>query len=50
MWSFSAPAIGLVMSELVLDGKTSSVNISPFRPSRFAKNAPIKADHEYVDD
>jgi glycine/D-amino acid oxidase-like deaminating enzyme len=45
-----SPAIGLVMSELVLDGRATSVNIDAFRPSRFAENAPIKADYEYVDD
>jgi glycine/D-amino acid oxidase-like deaminating enzyme len=45
-----SPAIGLVMSELVLDGEASSVHIGPFRPNRFAENAPIKAEHEYVDD
>jgi sarcosine oxidase subunit beta len=45
-----SPAIGLVMSELVLDRKGSSVDISQFRPSRFADNQPIKAEHEYVDD
>jgi glycine/D-amino acid oxidase-like deaminating enzyme len=45
-----SPAIGLVMSELLLDGKSSSVDISVFRPNRFAENAPIKAEYEYVDD
>jgi glycine/D-amino acid oxidase-like deaminating enzyme len=45
-----SPAIGLVMSELVLDGKARSVDISPFRPNRFAENAPIKAEYEYMDD
>ena len=45
-----SPAIGLVMSELVLDGIASSVDISAFRPSRFAEKAPIKAEYEYVDD
>ena len=45
-----SPAIGLVMSELVLDGKARSVDIGPFRPSRFAENAPIRAEYEYVDD
>lgn len=45
-----SPAIGLVMSELVLDGEASSVDIGPFRPNRFAENAPIKAEYEYVDD
>jgi sarcosine oxidase, subunit beta len=45
-----SPAIGLVMSELVLDGHATSVNIEAFRLSRFAENSPIKAEYEYVDD
>jgi glycine/D-amino acid oxidase-like deaminating enzyme len=45
-----SPAIGLVMSELVLDGQASAVDISAFRPSRFAESQPIKAEYEYVDD
>jgi glycine/D-amino acid oxidase-like deaminating enzyme len=45
-----SPAIGLVMSELVLDGRATSVNIEAFRPSRFAENSPVKAEYEYVDD
>jgi sarcosine oxidase, subunit beta len=45
-----SPAVGLVMSELLLDGKARSVDIGAFRPSRFAENAPIKAEYEYVDD
>jgi sarcosine oxidase subunit beta len=45
-----SPAIGLVMSELVLDGSASSVDISAFRPNRFAENSPIKAQYEYTDD
>lgn len=45
-----SPAIGLVMSELLLDGAGKSVDVSPFRPNRFAEGAPIKAEFEYVDD
>ena len=45
-----SPAIGLVMSELVLDGKPASVDISVFHPNRFAEHRPIKAEYEYVDD
>jgi glycine/D-amino acid oxidase-like deaminating enzyme len=45
-----SPAIGLVMSELVLDGKGRTVDISIFRPNRFRDNQPIKAEYEYVDD
>jgi glycine/D-amino acid oxidase-like deaminating enzyme len=45
-----SPAVGLVMSELVLDGKGRSVDISAFRPNRFSDNQPIRAEYEYVDD
>lgn len=45
-----SPAIGLVMSELMLDGSGKTVDISAFRPDRFAENKPIKAEYEYVDD
>jgi sarcosine oxidase subunit beta len=45
-----SPAIGLVMSELVLDGYATSVDIHSFRPGRFAENSPIKAEYEYIDD
>ncbi len=45
-----SPAIGLVMSELLLDGKASSVDIGAFRPQRFAEHQPIQAEYEYVDD
>jgi sarcosine oxidase subunit beta len=45
-----SPAIGLVMSELVLDGQGRSVDISAFRPNRFVDDQPIKAQYEYVDD
>jgi len=45
-----SPAVGLVMSELILDGKASTVDITPFRPTRFQEGYPIKADFEYKDD
>ncbi len=45
-----SPAIGLVMSELVVDGEGKTVDISAFRPDRFAENRLIKAEYEYVDD
>jgi sarcosine oxidase subunit beta len=45
-----SPAIGLVMSELVVDGEGKTVDISAFRPGRFAENRPIEAEYEYVDD
>ncbi len=45
-----SPAIGLVMSELILDGVATTVDIRAFRPQRFAEGKPIKAEYEYVDD
>jgi sarcosine oxidase subunit beta len=45
-----SPAIGLVMSEMILDGVATTVDISAFRPTRFAEGAPIKAEFEYKDD
>lgn len=45
-----SPAIGLVMSELILDGAAKTVDISAFRPQRFAEGSPIKAEFEYKDD
>jgi len=45
-----SPAIGVVMSELLLDGHGKSVDITSFRLSRFAEGKPIKAEFEYQDD
>ena len=45
-----SPATGLVVSELVLDGRGKTVDISAFDPERFAKGAPIKAEWEYGDE
>ncbi|HUK26004.1 MAG TPA: FAD-binding oxidoreductase [Terriglobales bacterium] len=45
-----SPAIGLVMSELLLDGRAKTVDITAFLPSRFAEGKAIKAEFEYADD
>ena len=45
-----SPAVGLAMSELILDGRAASVDIQAFRPGRFAEGCPIKAEFEYGDD
>jgi len=45
-----SPAIGLVMSELLLDGAGKTVDIRAFAPNRFVEGNPIKAEFEYVDD
>jgi glycine/D-amino acid oxidase-like deaminating enzyme len=45
-----SPAVGLVMAERILDGRARSVDISAFRPERFAEGRPIRAEFEYKDD
>lgn len=45
-----SPAVGLALSELILDGKATTVDLHPFRPSRFVEGHPIKASFEYQDD
>jgi sarcosine oxidase subunit beta len=45
-----SPAVGLVMSELVLDGRADSVDIHAFRPSRFLEGQPIRSQFEYRDE
>jgi sarcosine oxidase, subunit beta len=45
-----SPAIGIVMAELLTNGQATTVDISSFRPERFAEGKPIKAQYEYVDD
>jgi sarcosine oxidase subunit beta len=45
-----SPAVGLVMSEILLDGRSKTVDISAFRPGRFEEGAPIVAPFPYADD
>ena len=44
-----SPAIGLVLSELILDGQARTVDISAFRVSRFAEGQPIRPEFEYAE-
>jgi sarcosine oxidase subunit beta len=41
------PAIGRCMADLLLDGAASGIDISPFRPSRFAEGAPTQ-EHNVI--
>jgi sarcosine oxidase subunit beta len=41
----TAPAVGLGMAELILDGAATSVDISPFRPERFAEGSHLVGEH-----
>ena len=45
-----SPAVGLTVSELLLDGRASTVDISVFAPDRFARGGPIAAQWEYGDE
>ena len=42
-----SPAVGLCMSEWILDGKPSSVDISIFSPTRFAQGRELVGEHPY---
>ena len=44
-----APAVGACMSELILDGKSHSVDISPFRYQRFSDGDLLTGEHAYED-
>ena len=44
----TAPAVGLAMAELILDGVATSVDIAPFVPSRFAEGKPLVGEHGEV--
>ncbi len=41
------PAIGACMAELILDGQAKTVDISTFRPSRFAEGKPLQ-EHNVI--
>lgn len=43
----TAPAVGLCMSELILDGKSTTADISIFGPGRFAEGKPVAGEHPY---
>ncbi len=44
-----APAVGLCMSELIVDGAAKTVDISPFDPKRFARGELLKGENAYDD-
>jgi sarcosine oxidase subunit beta len=43
----TAPAVGLCLSELILDGAARTVDISAFALDRFAAGRPIEPEHAY---
>ncbi|MBW2541558.1 MAG: FAD-binding oxidoreductase, partial [Deltaproteobacteria bacterium] len=44
-----SPAVGLAMTELIVDGRSKAVDLSIFDPGRFAAGALISPAHEYAD-
>ncbi|MBT3322818.1 MAG: FAD-binding oxidoreductase [Anaerolineae bacterium] len=44
-----APAVGLCMSELIIDGKAKTVDITPFDPNRFERGELLEPEHAYED-
>ena len=45
----TAPAVGRVLAEWIVDGKPSLIDPSPFRMTRFQEGAPLYGEHEYGD-
>lgn len=43
----TAPAVGLCMTELILDGQARAVDISIYAPQRFADGKQITGEHPY---
>lgn len=42
-----APAVGVCMAELILDGEAKTVDITPFAPQRFEEGKILKGEHAY---
>ncbi len=42
-----APAVGLCLAELITGGQAKTVDLTPFRLSRFAEGQPIRGEWEY---
>lgn len=42
-----APAIGQCLTEFITQGHSTTVDMTPFRLSRFAEGQPIRGLHEY---
>ncbi len=45
----TSPGVGLGLAEWVVKGRPETVDLRPFRASRFAEGKPIVGEHEYGD-
>ncbi|MCS7207612.1 MAG: FAD-binding oxidoreductase [Dehalococcoidia bacterium] len=43
----TGPAVGLCMAEVIVEGRAHTVDITAFRPTRFAEGQPLVSPHEY---
>jgi sarcosine oxidase subunit beta len=44
----TAPAVGLCMAELILDGAAKTVDIVSLRPERFAEGKPVRGNYQNI--
>jgi sarcosine oxidase subunit beta len=44
-----APAVGIGLAELILSGRSETIDLRPFRATRFVEGCPIRGEHEYQD-
>ncbi len=44
----TAPAVGLCLAELILDGEAKTVDITPLDPGRFAAGKPVKGNYHNI--
>jgi glycine/D-amino acid oxidase-like deaminating enzyme len=44
----TSPAVGLAMAELILNGRSTTVDISPFEFERILSGRLIRTEDEYV--
>jgi sarcosine oxidase subunit beta len=44
----TAPAVGLCLAELILDGQAKTVDITPLTPNRFAEGKPVQGNYQSI--
>jgi len=44
----TAPAVGAAMAELIIDGRSTTVDLRPFGFARLREGRPIRGEHEYL--
>ncbi len=44
----TAPAVGLCMAELIMDGRAATIDLSIYAPQRFAEGRLVRGEHGYT--